>query len=87
MTKEFTHEIDFEDMKVTTDILHHSGTNPEERKKLETEQEAWRTVDAMTHDLREKLTQQNKEIAEKDLALSEKDRLISELLQKLNQKK
>ena len=30
-----------------TDILHHSGTNPDERKKIETEQEAWRTVNAM----------------------------------------
>ena len=30
-----------------TDILHHSGTNPNERKKIETEQEAWRTVNAM----------------------------------------
>jgi hypothetical protein len=94
LTKEFTHEIDVEEMKVTTDILHHSGTNPEEKMKLETEQEAWRTVDAMTHDLREKLTLQNKEIAEKDQALSdkdqaliEKDRLISELLLKINEKK
>jgi hypothetical protein len=62
ITKEFTHEIDFEDMKVTTDILHHSGTNPEEKKKIETEQEAWRTVDAMTEGLREKVAQQNKEL-------------------------
>ena len=27
-----------------TDILHHSGTNPDERKKIETEQEACGTV-------------------------------------------
>lgn len=60
--KEFTHDIDFEDMKVTTDILHHSGTNPDEKKKIETEQEAWRTVDAMTGGLRDKVAQQNQEI-------------------------
>ena len=30
-----------------TDILHHSGTNPVEKKKIEIEQEAWRTVNAM----------------------------------------
>lgn len=58
IVKEFTHEIDNEDIKLTTDILHFSGTNTEERKKLETEQEAWRTVDAMTGDLRGKLENQ-----------------------------
>lgn len=49
-------------MKLTTDILHHSGTNPDEKKKIETEQEAWRTVDAMTGGLSEKVAQQNQEI-------------------------
>ena len=46
--KEFNHELDIEELKIATDILHYSGTNPEEKKKIETEQEAWRTVDAMT---------------------------------------
>ncbi len=87
ITKEFTHVIDFEDMNLLTDILHYSGTNPEEKKKLETEQEAWRTIDAMTDGLREKVTQQNIELAQKDHALSEKDRQIAELLLKLNKKK
>ena len=50
ITKEFRHELDSEDIKLTTDILHFSGTNPEERKKIETEQEAWRTVNAMFED-------------------------------------
>ena len=99
--KEFTHEIDFEDMKVTTDILHHSGTNPDEKKKIEIEQEAWRTVDAMTGGLREKVAEQSKALTEKDRALTEKDiaiteknkaitekdNLIAELLRKLNEKK
>ncbi|MFP5042413.1 hypothetical protein [Parasediminibacterium sp. JCM 36343] len=87
ITKEFTHEIDFEDMKVTTDILHHSGTNPAEKKKIETEQEAWRTVDAMTGGLREKIEQQNIALAEKDQALTEKDKQIAELLKKLDENK
>ena len=86
MTKEFTHKIDFEDMKLTTDILHHSGTNAEEKKKLETEQEAWRTVDAMTGGLREKVTQQNKEIAAKNQALAEKDQALKQKDEALNQK-
>ena len=83
--KEFTHEIDFEDMKVATDILHYSGTNPDEKKKIETEQEAWRTVDAMTEGLREKVAQQDAELAKKASELSEKDKLIAELLKKLDE--
>jgi hypothetical protein len=62
--KEFTHEVDIDEIKIATDILHHSGTNPEEKKKIETEQEAWRTVDAMTEGLRQKVEEQNKELVE-----------------------
>ena len=90
--KEFTHEIDFEDMRVATDILHYSGTNPDEKKKIETEQEAWRTVDAMTEGLREKVAQQDAELAkkanelsEKNNEITEKDKLIAELLKKLDE--
>ena len=77
IVKEFNHEIDNEDIRITTDILHFSGTNTAERIKLETEQEAWRTVDAMTGDLRLKLENQLK-------INQEKDKLIEELLRKLN---
>jgi hypothetical protein len=87
IVKEFTHEIDNEDIKLTTDILHFSGTNTEERMKLETEQEAWRTVDAMTENLRQKVLKQNEELAEKDKSINEKDKLIEELMKKLNEKK
>ena len=77
ITKEFKHELDTEDIKLTTEILHFSGTNPEERKKIETEQEAWRTVYAMFEDEKNELYKQ----------LDEKDRLIQELLKKLDEKK
>ncbi len=97
--KEFNHQTDIEEVELITEILHHSGTNPEERKKIETEQEAWRTVDAMAESLREKveeqskaikekdqaLTEKNQELTEKDQALTEKDKLIAELLRKLNE--
>lgn len=79
IVKEFTHEIDNEDIKLTTDILHFSGTNTEERKKLETEQEAWRTVDAMTGDLRVKLENQLK-------INDDMKRELEELKKKLNDK-
>jgi hypothetical protein len=98
ITKEFIHELDSEDIKLATDILHFSGTNPEERKKIETEQEAWRTVNAMFEDkekefykkLEEKdkaLDEKDKALDEKDKALDEKDKIIEELMKKLNEKK
>ncbi len=83
ITKEFNHEVDSEDLKITTEILHHSGTNSEERKKIETEQEAWRTVNAMFEDKEKKY---KKELSEKDEAIAEKDKIIEELRRKLNEK-
>jgi len=96
--KEFNHSIDNEDIRLTTEILHYTGTNPEERKKIETEQEAWRTVNAMFENekkqfiktLNEKdqaLNEKDQALNEKDQALNEKDKLIEELIKKLNDKK
>jgi hypothetical protein len=62
IVKDFTHQIDNEDIQILADILHYSGTDKVERKKLETEQEAWRSIDAMTENLREKVLKQNSEI-------------------------
>ena len=93
IVKEFTHTTDIEEVGIMTDILHYSGTDPGERRKIETEQEAWRTVEAMTEGLREKVMEQSKVIkekdqalTEKDQALTEKDQLIAELLRRLDQK-
>ena len=60
---------------MNTDILHHLGTNPEERKKLEIEQKAWRTVNAMFEDKERAFVK----------ALHEKDIIIAELTRKLNE--
>ena len=98
ITKEFIHELDTEDIKLTTDILHFSGTNPEERKKIEIEQEAWRTVNAMFEDKEKELMaviyvkdkaldEKDKALDEKDKALDEKDKLIEELLKKIDESK
>lgn len=86
ITKEFTHEIEDDNIGIATDILHHSGTNPEEKKKIEIEQEAWRTVDAMAGELRDKLMQQNIELAKKNQALTEKDQAFTEKNQALFEK-
>jgi hypothetical protein len=83
ITKEFNHELDSEEIKLTTDLLHHAGTNPLERKKIETEQEAWRTINAM-FDNKEKelltvINEKNNVISQKDNVISEKDNVINQV--------
>ena len=73
--KEFKHDTDVEEVKIITDILHHSGTNPIERKQIEDEQEAWRSVNAMFEDKEKKFL---KELGEKDNVIIEKDNIIIE---------
>jgi hypothetical protein len=85
--KEFNHEVDIDELKIVTDILHHSGTNPEEKKKIETEQEAWRTVDAMTEGLRQKVEAQSKALTQKDQELLELKRQMEELKKQLGGQK
>ena len=86
--KEFNHSTDFEDieeMKIMTDILHYTGTDPKEKKKIEIEQEAWRTVDAYLGGVKEKyekslknLEQKDREIKEKDEKMAAKEKEIAE---------
>ena len=74
-----------------TDILHHSGTNPDERKKIETEQEAWRTVNAMFESEKKEFTkalnEKDQEIKENRLELNENDQIIADLLKKARKEK
>jgi hypothetical protein len=90
ITKEFIHELDNDDIKLTTDILHFAGTNPEERKKIETEQEAWRTVNAMFEDKEKELMavidESKKVINEKDKVIDEKDKVIDESKKVIDEK-
>ena len=100
ITKEFKHDADIEEVKIITDILHYSGTDPVEKKKLETEQEAWRTVDALTGGLKEKserlfqelngskraLTENKKALTESEKALTEKDLALAESEKALTEK-
>ena len=98
ITKNFAHEPDIDELKTITDILHYVGTDPEERKQIEIEQEAWRTINAMfeekerkyqqeLEEQRQELEEQKQELEEQKQALHEKDKLIEELLRKLNEKK
>ena len=85
--KEFNHTTDVEEVQLMTAILHHAGTNPIEKKEIEVEQEAWRTVNAMFENQKKEfmkaLDEKDQALSEKDQALSEKDQLIVELMQKL----
>ncbi len=82
VTKQFTHKPDIEEVKIITSILHHTGTDPEERKRIEAEREAWRTVKVMFENERKvyekSLIEKDKALSEKDKALSEKDKALSE---------
>lgn len=83
IVKKFNHTPDIEEVKIITDILHYTGTDPEEKERIEIEQEAWRSVNAMFEHKENELMQV---INQKDRALSEKDKLIEELRRKLGEK-
>ena len=96
--KEFNHTADIEEVKIMTDILHYSGTDPKEKKMIEIEQEAWRTVNAMFEDKEKKykkelnekdqeLNEKNIELKGKDIELNEKDQIIADLLKRLDEEK
>jgi hypothetical protein len=90
ITKDYPHVPDIEELKTMTDILHYVGTDPKERKEIENEQEAWRTMKAMIDDTGHnylqalaELKEKEKIISEKNKALAEQARLIEELRKKL----
>ena len=90
ITKQFSHPTDTEDLKILTDILHYSGTDPIERKQIENEQEALRTINAIFHEkekeFNKSLDEKIKTINEKDKAIAEQNQIIEELKRKLGDK-
>ncbi len=84
ITKNFTHNPDIDELKTMTDILHYVGTDPQERKQIEIEQEAWRTVNAM---FEEKEQKYQKELAEKEQELTELRKQMAELKKQLGEQK
>jgi hypothetical protein len=83
IVKQFPHTADSEDLKLLTNILHESGTDPEERKQIEIEQEAWRTVNAMFEENNKELL---KKLSNSEIVIKEQAKLIEELLKKINGK-
>ena len=60
--------------------MHYVGTDPKERKQIENEQEARRTIDVVLNDFQEKL-------AERDKALNEKDQQLVALKAQMDELK
>ncbi len=94
--KEFKHQVDSEDLKIVTDILHYSGTNPQEKKKIENEQEAIRTINALFEDelwffeqekkkFEEDKRQFKKTVSENEQKINENEQKISESEQKISE--
>jgi hypothetical protein len=87
ITKNFAHDPDIDELKTMTDILHYVGTDPKERKNIEIEQEAWRTVNAMFEEkerkYRKELEEQRQALKEQEQVIIEKDQAISEKDQEL----
>ena len=82
ITKDFKHTIDTFEIKIAADILHFAGTDPEERKKIASEREVWRSIHAMFADKEEeyqqKLKEKEKALEEKDKAIENKEKALEE---------
>ena len=95
--KEFKHKAQDKDLKIMTEILHHTGTDPVSKKEIEKEQEAWRSIDALFRNkekgFEKKLAvsraETEKEREEKEKERKEKEkykRLFEELQAKIKSK-
>jgi hypothetical protein len=78
VVKRYKHTPDNEEVKLITDILHYCGTEPEERREIEMEQEAWRSIDALSGGVFQKLDDALKTLEEKDKVIEEKDKTLEE---------
>lgn len=80
--KNYPYDLHEEEFKLMVDILHHTGTDPETRKEIETEKEAWRMVNAMfgkrEQELVEELEKKEEALEEKEAALEEKDAALEQ---------
>ncbi|MBM2815276.1 MAG: hypothetical protein HW421_2038 [Ignavibacteria bacterium] len=85
ITKNYTYQIKNESIKDMVNILHHAGTDPDEKIELEKEQEALRVFDLGMKELKLTIAEKEKALTEKDKALKEKDKLIKELKDKLKE--
>ncbi len=74
IVKNYPYRADIEEVKIITDMLHYVGTEPEERQRIENEQEAWRTISAYMDEKEIKIRQYKKELEEKNKLIEENRR-------------
>jgi hypothetical protein len=93
MTKMYNYRPDDDDVKEMIDLLHYVGTDPEERKALEIEQEAHRTwtdsfakVNREIEEQAKALEEQAKALEEQAKALEEKNKALEEQAKALEKK-
>jgi hypothetical protein len=84
--KEYPYHPDDENMKLITDILYEMGTDPEERKRIETEKEALRILNTVKDPLNRTIEEKDRIIEEKDKSLEEKDKSLEEQAKSLEEK-
>ncbi len=87
ITKDFVHLLDTEELKTMTEILHFVGTDPKERKKLEIEQEALRTINALFGETEEKYLKAKQEVQEAKQEVQAKEQEIQNKAHELNELK
>jgi len=84
--KEYKYEVKDEQLKSIIEVLHYVGTDPNSRKEIDKEIEAWRTIDALSggeqlRELQLKLEFKEKQIEQNRLAL-DKEKQANEALAK-----
>jgi hypothetical protein len=89
--KQYQQHSDDKNLKEITDVLHYVGTDPEERKKLEIEQEAWRSFNEALHNGYEKrdriIEDQAKALEEQAKALEDQAKSLEEQAKEIAQLK
>ena len=91
--KQYKHEPDDADVQAITELLHHVGTDPDERKELDDEIEYRRTINewfgkhfATIAEKDKALAEQSKALAEQSKTISEKDKALSEQSKTISEK-
>jgi hypothetical protein len=76
--KDYPYLIDDKDIQQVINILHYCASDVEERKRIEAEEEAWRTYKAVEKDNIQMIENQAKQLAEKEAVIVEKEAVIVE---------
>ncbi len=77
LAKIYKHDTDIVELKLITDILHYSCTDPEEKKKIQNEQEAIRVMEALYGNSNQKLAEKEKEVIAMEIEIIANKKIIA----------